>query len=205
MCLIPYTYASLILNPITVPEIEKIISHLLKKTSHGHDQISNTLLKQGSCLGPLLFLFFCNDIYGLPTYSKIILFADNTSLLYSHKSVKFLRFALEHDMKLLTNWYRANKLSLNIAKTVLLKFWPEGKCFDLEIKGVQIENAHQTRFLGVLIDDCLSWKGHVNQLINKINVNKKLLSNAKTLLPILVLKNIYHAHIYSHMTYGLVV
>ena len=57
---------------------------------------------QGSCLGPLLFILFCNDVQLLQTYSKIIVFADKTTLLYSHKNIKFLRYALEHDMLLLT-------------------------------------------------------------------------------------------------------
>ena len=162
-------------------------------------------MAQWSCLGPLLFILFCNDIYKLPTYSKIILFADDTSLLYSRKSTNFLRYALEHDMRLLIDCYWANKLSLNIAKTILLKYWLEGKSFKIEVNGINIKNAHHTKFLGVLVDYCLSWKGHVNQLINKININKKLLSNTKNLMPIPVLKNIYHAHIYSHITYGLVV
>ena len=36
---------------------------------------------QGSCVGPLLFIIFCNDMQLLPTYSKIILFADDTILI----------------------------------------------------------------------------------------------------------------------------
>ena len=58
---------------------------------------------QGSCLGPLLFILFFNDIQLLPTYSKIILLADDTTLLYSHKNLKFLKSALEHDMVLLSD------------------------------------------------------------------------------------------------------
>ena len=99
-------------------------------------------------------------------------------------------------MRLLTDWYQANKL---------LKYCSEGESFELEINGINIKNAHQTKFLGVLVDDCPSQKGHVNQLINKINVNKNLLSNTKNRLPTPVLKNIYRAHKHSHMTYGLVV
>ena len=84
---------------------------------------------QGSWLGPLLFILFCNDIYRLPTYSRILLFADNTTLIFSHKNIKFFRYDLEHDMSLLMSWYKANKLSLNLGKTVLLKYWPDAKVF----------------------------------------------------------------------------
>ena len=55
---------------------------------------------QGSCLGPLLFILFYNDIYLLPTFSSIILFADNTTLFNSNKNVNFLKYNLEYDMVL---------------------------------------------------------------------------------------------------------
>ena len=160
---------------------------------------------QGSCLGPLLFIVFCNDIHLLPTYSRIIMFADDTMLICNHKNIKFLKFVLEHYMSILTNWFRANKLSLNINKMVLLKFWPDGKKFDIEVEGVSIVNLNYTKFLGIMVDDCLTWKHHVNVVMNKVRSNKKLLTNAKNLLNANALRNVYQGHIYSHLTYGLVV
>ena len=56
---------------------------------------------QGSCLGPLLFLLFCNDIYLLPLYSQLILFADDTTLLNSHRSKIYLEYMLNRDMEML--------------------------------------------------------------------------------------------------------
>ena len=39
---------------------------------------------QGNCLGLLLFILFCNDIKLLPFYGKLVLFADDTTLLNIH-------------------------------------------------------------------------------------------------------------------------
>ena len=112
---------------------------------------------QGSCLGPLIFIVFCNDIHLLPTYRRIIMFADDTILICNHKNIKFLKYVLEHDMSILTNWFTANKLSLNVNKMVLLKFWPEGKKFNIEVEGVSIGNLNYTKFLGIMVDVELTW------------------------------------------------
>ena len=82
---------------------------------------------QGSCLGPLLFILFCNDIYLLPIYGTLILFADDTTLFNHHQNRKFLGFMMTHDMSILDDWFRANQLSLNLSKTVSMLFWPNGK------------------------------------------------------------------------------
>ena len=71
-------------------------------------------MAQGSCLGPLLFLLFCNDIHLLPSFSDIILLADDTTLLNSDANINFLKYSLEYDMTLLIDWFKANQLSLNI-------------------------------------------------------------------------------------------
>ena len=158
---------------------------------------------QGSCLGPLLFILFTNDIQTLPLFSSIILFADDTTLFSSAKNDQLLRFHLEHDMLILMDWYKANKLSLNVDKTVLLRFWLSNDSFKINVGDTTISNTHCTRFLGVIIDDKLTWKEHTNHLYCKLLTNKCLLLNAKHLLPDFCLQKIYFAHLYSHMTYGI--
>ena len=106
---------------------------------------------------------------------------------------------------LLLNWYKANKLSLKLCKTVLLKFWPDNNAFEINVNGIWLQNEKYTKFLGIFVDDTLSWKEHANKVINRVHVNRKLLSNSKNLLSANALRNVYHAHIYSHLTYGLVV
>ena len=110
---------------------------------------------QDSCLRPLLFIPFTNDLYLLPTFSSIILFADDTIVLNSHKNLQFLKFTLEHDMPILTDWYKANQLSLNVNKTVLMKFWLSYKPFSIKLGDTELINTNCTKFLGVTVDDCL--------------------------------------------------
>ena len=71
---------------------------------------------QGSCLRPLLLIIFMNNIHLLPLYSRVILFADDTTIFNSHSSSKYLRYMMEQDLNLMTDWFCANKLSLNLDK-----------------------------------------------------------------------------------------
>ena len=88
---------------------------------------------------------------------------------------------------------------------VLLKFWPEGKNFGINIDGVPLTNDHHVKFLGVWLDDCLTWREHSNVVLDRIKENQKLLINAKNMLDKKSLMTIYNAHIYSHLSYCLVV
>ena len=63
--------------------VSKITSGNVITRSDSYDIMYGTA--QVSCLGPLLFILFCNDIYLLPTFSKIILFVDDTTLVNSAK------------------------------------------------------------------------------------------------------------------------
>ena len=127
---------------------------------------------QGSCLGPLLFIIFVNDIHLLPLYSRTILFADDTTIFNSHTSGKYLQFMMEHDLSMMLDWFSANKLSLNLTKTVAIKFWNKTPNFQLRINNSEIPFVHSTKFLGVHLDSQLSWYIHINGLIEKLNNNR---------------------------------
>ena len=110
---------------------------------------------QDSCLGPLLFLLFCNDIHLLPLYSQLILFADDTTLFNSHKSERYLEYMLNRDLEILFDWFRANQLSINFEKTVMMQFWSKQDKIKIRAMNNLIPNVWNTKFLGVFIDDNL--------------------------------------------------
>ena len=79
---------------------------------------------------------------------------------------------MEHDLSMMSDWFSANKLSLNLTKTVAIKFWKNTPNFQLRINNSEIPFVHSTKFLGVHLDSQLSWYVHINGLIEKLNNNK---------------------------------
>ena len=55
----------------------------------------------------------------------LILFADDTTIYASHRNSTYLNYILQQDFNNLENWFKANKLTLNLTKTSTMSFWPE--------------------------------------------------------------------------------
>ena len=79
---------------------------------------------QGSILGPLLFLLYINDLCNVSKVVDFLLFADDTNIFFSHKDFNLLPGILNSEMLKLTQWCRANKLSINFKKSNLTVFRP---------------------------------------------------------------------------------
>ena len=117
---------------------------------------------QGSVLGPLLFLLYVNDIHRCSNKLRFYLFADDTNILYADKNLKDLEKTVNNELQNLYNWLTANKLTPNIKKSNFVIFHPYQPklcMFDKEKnKYVCLESKVYIKYLGVLIDQNLSWK-----------------------------------------------
>ena len=100
-----------------------------------------------------------------------------------------------------------NKLTLNLNKTVYVFFGNSKNEIkpDLEISNITLKKAKIAKFLGLWLDEDLNWNTHITKLINKIKRNMHLLQVPKNLFNEHALKTIYHAHIQSHINYGLLI
>ena len=70
----------------------------------------------------------------------------------------------------------------------------------ITIDGQQIEVKY-TKFLGLLIDEELSWKYHINHVAMKISKLTGIIAKARHYLPLKTLQNIYYTMIYSYLIY----
>ena len=111
---------------------------------------------QGSILGPLLFLIFVYDLHEVTKYLDPIMFADDTNLFCSHENIKTLFQIVNSELKLVTEWFLANKLSLNAKKNKYVLFHKASMCDSLPLQlpamtfnSIEIKRENSVKFLGV--------------------------------------------------------
>lgn len=161
---------------------------------------------QGSILGPLLFILYINDIVNCSSMLYFILFADDTNIFFASKSHSDLMKIVNEELLKLSDWFRANKLSLNAKKTNYIIFGNKSKtCFEsnfhISIDGNSLERVSNTKFLGVFVDEDLNWKHHTSQISIKISRSIGVLNRVKYLLSHDALLSLYHTMIHPYLLY----
>ena len=170
-------------------------------------QIISTGVPQGSILGPLLFLIYINDICNVSRKLSYILFADDTNIIMSHKNLTQLFTTLNEELYKLNEWVIANKLKLNFDKTHYVYFKickTNTNLPNLYIGNKEIIRTHTTKFLGILIDENLGWKEHINNVCIKLSRLCGIIYRTRHMLTPEALKSVYYSLIYPHLTYGIV-
>ena len=107
---------------------------------------------QGSTLGSLLFLIYIDDLANAVEKSIVHHFADNGNLLYDNKNPSIISNVILSELKLVTDWLRANRLSLNESKTKLLLFRPINLTSNIKLNGHLLTLAKSVMYLGIEID-----------------------------------------------------
>jgi hypothetical protein len=97
-------------------------------------------------LGPIFFLTYINDLPKLATIgTKILLYADDTSIIVTNPNSENFKTQIDKIFGDINNWFKTN------------------------YQGNYVKNSINTKFLGLIIDDSLSWKAHIDQMMSKLN------------------------------------
>ena len=136
----------------------------------------NSGVPQGSLLGPLLFLIYVNDLPNCMNVGSPRMYADDTNVTFSVAIVADLETQINSDLQHIDLWLKANKLSLNVAKTEFMIITSRQKLQSLNdytiniiVGGVQINQTNQSKSPGLIIDGNLSWKAHIHEISKNVS------------------------------------
>ena len=160
---------------------------------------------QGSLLGPLLFITYINDIQMSSDRLSFILFADDSNLFFSHSNPNHLLNTINTELIQVSDWIKANKLSLNVQKTNYMIYsntissLPGNIIFD----NIAIQKVNSTKFLGVIIDNKLSWKLHIDNICKTVSRNVGVINKLKHFFPTRILFMLYSTLILPYINNGI--
>jgi len=180
---------------------------------HG-DTFSSAFMKittgipQGSIAGPLLFVIYVNDIVDIVTENqKIVNYADDTSLLVSGKSLNSVIENSETLLKNINEWMLGNHLFINKEKTNFVLFRSARSNLNIPetiaINDNNVTLAKNTKFLGVLIDENITWSSQIELVVGKLNKACYTIRFLSNYVNEQVLKTIYYSNFYSVMRFNI--
>ena len=161
---------------------------------------------QGSILGPLLFIIYINDLPGICDLATWVMYADDANIIVYGDSFEEAHQKIVALANKLTEWVDCNGLALNLKKTKHMIFTRNRLSKSqtntpLVIKGIEIEKCSETRFLGVIMDEKLTWATHIAAIKSKMAMFTGILYRLKSTLPLKVRLAIYHSFIQSHLNF----
>ena len=169
---------------------------------------------QGSILGPLLYLIYVNDIHQACN-ANILSFADDTTVYLSNSNLENLYSEGNQEISKLYDWFCSNGLLLNVDKTKCMIIRPAHKRenladYQLNIGQTTIVRAgndcreKHVKFLGLLIDENLTWSGHLSSVNQKLSRSLYVMKQVKHIFTADCLRMLYFSFVYPHLLYGLI-
>lgn len=189
------------------------------KNSYSELGIINVGVPQGSVLGAILFLIYINDLCNANLNGNITSFADDTALCYVMNEWDDINEAMNLDFQALQWWFTDNQLLLSPEKTKFINFslrkeiklkneiiYKCIKCLCLQTRCTEcavVEQTNSIKYLGIYLDQELSWKTHVLNLKSKLNNTLRYFYFLKNCCNDQILRMLYFALVHSRMDYGL--
>ena len=160
---------------------------------------------QGSVLGPILFLLYVNDLPNVSNF-KTTLFGDDANLNMSYSSIQTLQLLVNQEINKVDEWLKNNKLTLNYKKSnymIIESNHSKTNKFKLKSNHNTISQTNNVKYLGVFLDNQLSWQPQIDQAIKKLSRACGMIFKLRYYVSISTLKLIYYSMFHLVIQYSL--
>ena len=124
------------------------------------------------------------------------MFADDTTILFSSNDIVSQILLINKELLEVSNWFKANKLSVNATKTnYMIMGTPKMTSMidqtDIILENTKVDRVTKTKFMGVIIDENLTWKNHIDGITKTISRNIGMINKLKFFVPERILRTLY--------------
>ena len=183
------------------------------KNEVSYDKNINIGVPQGSVLGPVLFMLFVNDLSQHTYLGAANLYADDCLIYCTGNDVSNVNETLQMCIDDVTNWYDKNKLVLNAEKCNVmlvrskhkLSQVNENECLDVLINQTLVSQVTNTDYLGINIQNTLSWDAQIHKVCKQLSRKVGMLSRIRKSTPRDILIKIYMSSIQPTIDYAITV
>lgn len=163
---------------------------------------------QGSVISPTLFNVFISDLpERLHNSGTPVIYADDTNVLIWGESREQLVARAKETILIMSEWCKNNGLKINADKTIFVQFYTKNVTIDstllLRLEGKSVINSCVTRFLGLSLDQKLTWSSHIGGVLARLSSCAFLMKNLKGIVSSSVLRMIYFGVVQSILSYGI--
>jgi len=169
----------------------------------------NIGVPQGSILGPFLFLIYANDLSNYVSNGTCNCFADDTIIYVTGKTVSEVTTKLQTCINNVQTWYTQNRLVINVQKSNVMLLTTQQRYANLEMDEFKItyndtllEVADQIKYLGIIIDNCLTWRPQIANVFKCIGPKLGLIRRLSKSLPLPLLSQMYKTYLMPILEYG---
>ena len=150
-------------------------------------------------------MLYINDLPQCLLRSNISMYADNTVIYTTGSESDCIMTEIQEDLQRVEQWMKNRKLVLNLTKTKCMLFGTKQKLanasFKTQLHGSDIERVRNFSYLGVTLDEYLSWKEHVSKVFTKVNKRLGLLGRIRSCLTLKTAKCVYNCLVLPVLCY----
>ena len=119
----------------------------------------------------MIFSIYVNDLPHAVVFSDIYQYADDTLMFYCNSNLPTLEKKLQDDTDCIAHWLISDKLWINVCKTESMLIGSRQRIghqhMAVNIAGIPLSHATVVRYLGLYIDQHLTWQQHIDHVLSK--------------------------------------